>query len=1572
VNQALGPAGALEVSGDVLGQLFPLSFNSSSWGGIAANVSGLSVQGVHLSALELPSPTSLEGGAHGCELEVLAAVRGGIEVFSTISISVDPHDSKAKGPVLDEAFAIRFRMGSGDVEARAAVELDSAPSPESDYQCLANRARAVEFLAMDVDLSPQDFAILPLTSGGLEHDLDKLVSNISVAAIESYDATMTAVLKSLVGGQIRDAVNTGLVNVVTEARKSPLCSVETSATDAAGGSDTLDLSESPLVKLSQAVAPLTQGGKLMRDFEAMVGSFPWEVPVPKPLSAQKSLTFEGVEVAAGNVTLLGARVVGFESATATPPIPVAGGSNGTLSAGVALEKVVLEVDVSISEVDQLRNCSDSGEKIQSTVALSSEALRLDVVFTADVDANEYSLFNGLGPWNPLCYFNSTRSLEVDDLQLLWNVTALEVKLTGGDPSGRLQKGLQGMVDEALTPREGQPGLDSLVSSIVSSSTPLLNKILATNLPAWKSTLHLHYPSCYLQPEPQDPAPYAPAGVMDWSEYGPYMVLDAVVNNLTPGGLAEYVNTVATTYGGVTGSFDLGELDPELAFSVPAGPWGSPVSIHVTNLSLGGLNSFSTLGPLNVSSLTSVVQGGVGMGGVQVRVGVETTQAEGIVGNLSLFASAGLRDLDFHLSSQLAFNETVLEGVPWESGNASCISRLLFGSAAAASILDIGVEVTPDDFVVNASGSSLLAPVLQDLGSVFSAEIASTQKMLSRLVTYAFQGPVKGALNAFLTAPATYGEGASRVAAGHEFCPSGAGSLLPKPVPSEALVDWKDSVGFGVMDGFLGYFGPDNLASFVDDGLASIVGGSGVLQLEHFVPSRFVLPDGPWGTGTEIEFLRGTFEGLSRLKSVGPVQALSEDVIRGAVSVERVRLRGEMQAQQVSGLLGNSTVLVDVEVDDMAFETGLQMFLNKTNLGAIPWVSGNGTCIAKDLGLATEGVNILDLRVGMTLKNLTILTSEDSRASEMFKDLSVIFANSSQNALGPFISGLTRFVAQGPAKAAINAALEKKLSGGPLGSSDLEEMGFLVGSECGLPAWDGTSRAWTLAGMTLTILMFGFAILAIVAALCLWLFARREPKPQGDPEGLHTPLLDSEDEAGEKIDGGGRALLLHPRISRLAAGVFSLVLLGNFTMFMWSNAAAGASVYAFLTDTKGFQHRLAEIKTFTLFGTVTDMWAAQVYALSILIAVLSGIWPYVKLFSVALACCLPEKRLGVKRRAFILTVTDALGKWSLLDAYVLMMMTVAFRLTWSTPERYAMNPDSLPGIFDVLVQPQLGCYTFLTATNLSLVVCHVASAFNRQVTEPVRDAGHPNVSVAGQLGYPLKKRLVIACAIVTGLGGIILASVLPSFSFTFGGLTGKMFESQMGSATRDFSLLSLALEFPSDSKDLFPGSLDVLQVCLIIFSVAMPFLHLLTALVLWCVRTSPRGKAWLLMASEITYAWSAIDVFIFTLLVSLSQIERFSLFVIGHKCDALTPVMEQFSDWLEGNPRCFDVTTALLAPGTATLMAVSVYYTVLGRYVMRCTREAMDCEEGGPGDEFVPSSPRPFRTASEDLSRVAGP
>ena len=1580
VNEIVGPGGALHAPGGVLGQVFPLSFNSSSWGGVAANVSALSVAGLQLSALEIPSPATLGGGEHGCELEVLAALDEGAEFRTVVSLSVDPQDSKAKGPILDEAFTVHFRLGSGRFGARAAVALSEPPVHAADYQCLANRAEALEFLEMSLDLVPQDFSIVPLTSGGLENELDKLLSNVSVAIFETYDSTLAAVLQSAVGGRVRDAVNEALAGAVADARKSPLCAENAfslSQPEEVMTSGAMDLSQSPLIQLSTALASVTEHGKLAREVEEALGSFPWKVPLPGNFSFQKSFALEGVDVAEGRFTLLGARVIGFESASATPPVPLPTRGNGSLTTSLALVKPVLEVDVSVSEMDQFLNRSGSSqeERILATVSMTMETLRLGLDFSADVDFEEYTRFNGLGPWNPLCYLNASRSLKVLDLRLNWDVSALGVNITLGDAAGRLQKGLQNMMDEVFASREGQPGMDSLVSKVVNSSAPLLNKVLDVKLPSWKAALRLRHLDCSLEPGPLDPSPISPEGVADWTQYGPYMVFSAVADNLTPVGLAEYINTLATTYGGESGSVSFGEIVPSpLEHSVPEGPWGSPVTLHVSDFSLEGLNSFSTIGPLSASNLTSVVRGSVELGNLQVRTEVKLRQETGIVGSLDLSFNAGLQSLGFQFGSQLAFDQNVLENIPWESGNASCISGILLGSAAAAQVLDIGLEVTPGNVTLMASGPSPLVPVLQDLGTVLSAEVTSTRAALSKLVQYAIQGPVKDQLNSMIAHAArevrsARGTGAQVTAA---TCPSGAGPLSPKPVPSEVLVKWEESVGFGVAAEFLGYFGPENMASFVDDGLASIVGDGGVLKLEDFVPPHFGLPAGPWGGEAHVDFLHGTFEGLSRFEGIGPLQAYDGDVVRVGASLERVRLRSEMRVKQMSGLLGNGTVIVDAELDDLALATGLQVFLDKTNLGAIPWVSGNGTCISKDLGLVTHGVNILDLGVGVKLKNLTVLTSDDGNSSKMFKDLSVIFSNASQNSLGPFITGLTHFSAQGPVKTLLNSVLERKLGSGSLGSSDLEELGFLVGSECGLPAWDGTSRAWSLVGESLTILMFGSAFLALLAALCLWLFARREPKSDDASDGLRTPLLESEEESDDKFSDGGPALLRHPRVSRLGAIVFFFVLMGNFTMFVWSNAGAGASVYAFLTDTEGVQHKLALIKTFTLFGTVTDMWAAHVYALSVLIAVLSGIWPYVKLFGVALSSCLSSKWMSVERRGFILSVADALGKWSLLDAYVLMMMTVAFRLTWSTPSRYAKDPDTHPTTFDVLVQPELGCYVFLAATNLSLIVCHVASAFHRQATEPRRNLRAPKITLSEQLQYSFRQSLLITCAIVCGIGGVILASVLPSFSFTFRGLTGKLFESERGSATRNFSLLSLALEFPSDSKNLFPGSLEVLQVCLIIFSVAMPVLHLLTALLLWCVRTNPSWKGRLLMVAEITYAWSAIDVFIFTLIVSLYQIERFSLFVIGHKCDALNPALEQFSDYFEGDPRCFDVTTALLAPGTVALVIISVYYTLLGRYVMRRTREALDDRDGGLEGELMPSSPRPFRTASEDISLIAGP
>jgi hypothetical protein len=66
--------------------------------------------------------------------------------------------------------------------------------------------------------------------------------------------------------------------------------------------------------------------------------------------------------------------------------------------------------------------------------------------------------------------------------------------------------------------------------------------------------------------------------------------------------------------------------------------------------------------------------------------------------------------------------------------------------------------------------------------------------------------------------------------------------------------------------------------------------------------------------------------------------------------------------------------------------------------------------------------------------------------------------------------------------------------------------------------------------------------------------------------------------------------------------------------------------------------------------------------------------------------------------------DALGKYSLVDAYVLVLMMVAFRFHISLQE------DSI--VADVLVTPEWGFYGFLLATMSSLALGHIILAFHR--------------------------------------------------------------------------------------------------------------------------------------------------------------------------------------------------------------------------------------------------------------------
>lgn len=188
-----------------------------------------------------------------------------------------------------------------------------------------------------------------------------------------------------------------------------------------------------------------------------------------------------------------------------------------------------------------------------------------------------------------------------------------------------------------------------------------------------------------------------------------------------------------------------------------------------------------------------------------------------------------------------------------------------------------------------------------------------------------------------------------------------------------------------------------------------------------------------------------------------------------------------------------------------------------------------------------------------------------------------------------------------------------------------------------------------------------------------------------------------------------ALVFHRRIPALIRYCLPLVVLGNIVLFIQSNMSADAVSVMVSVTTGTTVHDVGSIFDFGLGSTVHDMWAAGVYPLAVLIAFFSGAWPYVKLMVMLSAWVVPPGLLTKERRESMLVVLDMLGKWSLVDFFVMVLMLCAFYF------ELIVYPEVM--VVTVTVKPAWGFYSFLLATMVSLGLGHTILACHRLVTEP---------------------------------------------------------------------------------------------------------------------------------------------------------------------------------------------------------------------------------------------------------------
>ena len=130
-----------------------------------------------------------------------------------------------------------------------------------------------------------------------------------------------------------------------------------------------------------------------------------------------------------------------------------------------------------------------------------------------------------------------------------------------------------------------------------------------------------------------------------------------------------------------------------------------------------------------------------------------------------------------------------------------------------------------------------------------------------------------------------------------------------------------------------------------------------------------------------------------------------------------------------------------------------------------------------------------------------------------------------------------------------------------------------------------------------------------------------------------------------------ALIAQEKIPLAVRLLFPIACLSTMGLILLGNLQIGTSVMVEL-DIGDIKIEPGSIFDFRLSNTVRDMWFAGVYPLSVLVAFFSGAWPYIKLFSMFVTWLTPTKVVSVDWRGWVLGWLDILGKWSLIDAYVM--------------------------------------------------------------------------------------------------------------------------------------------------------------------------------------------------------------------------------------------------------------------------------------------------------------------------------
>ena len=405
----------------------------------------------------------------------------------------------------------------------------------------------------------------------------------------------------------------------------------------------------------------------------------------------------------------------------------------------------------------------------------------------------------------------------------------------------------------------------------------------------------------------------------------------------------------------------------------------------------------------------------------------------------------------------------------------------------------------------------------------------------------------------------------------------------------------------------------------------------------------------------------------------------------------------------------------------------------------------------------------------------------------------------------------------------------------------------------------------------------------------------------------------------------QSLLFERKIPTFIRVTVPLLIIATIGVFVASSLSTGASVELKIGLTNIQEpFIIPEIFTFSLGKTVREMYEAKVYTLMTLVLLFSGIWPYVKLLLMMISWVLPKQLLSLNRRESLLMWLDALGKYSLVDSFVLVLMLVSFRFHSDIPGEAAV---------DAYVIPQFGFYSFLLGTVMSLVIGHALTFLHRFSLLPVRLESMSSLderesilshAFAGKNdvneNIHLRKEFKMLWTFITLLCAFMLVKGVSEegFIFEFQGLVGLALGEDRSAS---YSLLSLGTALPASVENPSSVGIECIRWTYIFFALIMPFACLLGMVVLFWFPMRLTSQRRMFTLVEIFNAWSGIEVFLISVVASMLELSQFAAFMVGDHCAWVDDILQQENS-------CFGVKSSLSPKSTYLIIGVILHSFII--------------------------------------------